>query len=222
MNANAQELNQTIKQAAPHVYEMLSDLGKRLYYPKGILTQSAEANVKAYKINATIGIARQGNCVLSLPCVTKYITQIEPDDYLPYASSFGLPELRTKWLKEMYIKNPLLGQTPLSMPVVTSGITHGVSIMSEMWVNAGDVIVMPDMMWGNYNMIFRVRNSARFATYKSYDDALTCFNVDGFERVVREQAAENDKIVVMLNFPHNPHRIYLERTGSRTCCPDSH
>lgn len=34
---------------------MLSDLGTNMYYPKGILTQSAEA--KATKYNATIGMA---------------------------------------------------------------------------------------------------------------------------------------------------------------------
>lgn len=204
MNPIAQELNNTIKQAAPHVYEMLSDMGKKLFYPKGILTQSAEAQERADKVNATIGIAKQGSCVLSLSSVTKYITEIEPDNYLPYASSFGLPELRNKWLKEMYVKNPLLEGTVLSLPIVTSGITHGVSIFSDMWVNADDVIVMPDMLWGNYNMIFCVRNSARFVTYKSYDDALTRFNLDDFERVIREQAALNDKIITMLNFPHNP------------------
>ena len=132
------------------------------------------------------------------------ITGIEPDYYLPYASSFGLPELRNKWLEKMYVKNPSLGETALSLPVVTSGITHGVSIFSDMWVNANDIIIMPDMIWGNYNMIFRVRNSARFVTYRSFDDALTHFNLDDFERVVREQAAQNDKIIIMLNFPHNP------------------
>jgi len=204
MNPIAQELNNIIEQAAPHVYEMLSDMGKKLFFPKGILTQSAEATAKADKVNATIGIAKQGSCVFSLSSVTKYITQIEPNDYLPYASSFGLPDLRKKWLKELYVKNPSLEGTAISLPVVTSGITHGVSILSDMWVNADDVIVMPDMIWGNYNMIFRVRNSARFVTYKSYDDAMTHFNLDDFERVIREQAAQNDKIITMLNFPHNP------------------
>jgi len=204
MNPIAQELNNIIEQAAPHVYEMLSDMGKKLFFPKGILTQSAEATAKANKVNATIGIAKQGSCVFSLSSVTKYITQIEPNNYLPYASSFGLPELRKKWLKELYVKNPSLEGTTISLPVVTSGITHGVSILSDMWVNANDVIVMPDMIWGNYNMIFCVRNSARFVTYKSYDDAMTHFNLDDFERVIREQAAQNDKIITILNFPHNP------------------
>ncbi|PIE62111.1 MAG: hypothetical protein CSA25_06735 [Desulfobacter postgatei] len=204
MNPSAQELNNIIEQAAPHVYEMLSDMGKKLFFPKGIVTQSAEAKLKADKINATIGIAKQGSSVLSLSSVTKYITHIDPEEYLPYASSFGLPELRKKWFDEMYFKNPSLKGTVVSQPVVTSGITHGVAIFSEMWVDAGDVIVMPDMTWGNYNMIFCVRNSARFVTYQSFDQAMTHFNLDDFERVIREQATRHNKIITVLNFPHNP------------------
>ena len=38
---------------------MLSELGKRLFFPKGILAQSAEAKDKAKRYDATIGIARE-------------------------------------------------------------------------------------------------------------------------------------------------------------------
>ncbi|MBU8911671.1 MAG: aminotransferase class I/II-fold pyridoxal phosphate-dependent enzyme [Desulfobacterales bacterium] len=204
MNPIAQELNQTINGSNPHIFEMLSDMGKALYFPKGILSQSAEAKQKADKINATIGIAKEGNSVLSLSSITKYIKDIEPDNYLPYAPSFGIPALRNKWKTDLYKKNPSLENKKISLPVVTSGITHGVSILSDMWVNANDVIVLPDMMWGNYSMTFCVRNSGRIVHYKAYDDQLTRFNIDSFEEVIRQQARVNDKIITVLNFPHNP------------------
>ena len=60
MNPLAEQLNQTLKASAPHVYDMLSDVGKKLFFPKGILSQSAEAKEKAHAINATIGIAKEG------------------------------------------------------------------------------------------------------------------------------------------------------------------
>lgn len=204
MNPIAQELNQIIQDENPHIFDMLSDMGKQFFFPKGILSQSAEAKVKADRINATIGIAKEQNSVLSLSCVTRFITGIEPDNYLPYAPSFGIPELRNKWKNDLYIKNPTLEGKKISLPVVSSGITHGISILSDMWVNDGDVIVLPDMMWGNYNMAFCVRNNARIVHYKAYDDALTQFNIDSFEEVIRRQAKENDKIITILNFPHNP------------------
>jgi aspartate/methionine/tyrosine aminotransferase len=211
MNVIAQQLNTTITHANPHIYEMLSDMGKALFFPKGILSQSAEARTKAHRINATIGIAKQGGSVLSLPCVTRYITGIEPDAYLPYAPSFGIPGLREQWKKNLFQKNPSLAGRAVSLPVVTSGITHGVSIFSDMWVNKEDVIVMPDMMWGNYNMTFTVRNHAKIVHFKAYDDALTKFNVDDFASVLQTRAAQNDKVVVMLNFPHNPSGYSLSK-----------
>ena len=204
MNPIAQELNEIINGSNPHIFEMLSDMGKALYFPKGILSQSAEARQKATKINATIGIAKEGGSVLSLASITKYIKGIKPDHYLPYASSFGLPELRNKWKASLYQKNPSLENKKISLPVVTSGITHGVSILSDMWIDKDDVIVLPDMMWGNYHMTFCVRNSGHIVHYKAYDDQLTRFNIDSFEEVIRHQAGENDKIITVLNFPHNP------------------
>ena len=204
MNPIAQELNDIISGSNPYIFEMLSDMGKKLFFPKGILSQSAEAKQKADKINATIGIAKEGDKVLCLPSITKYIKGIEPDNYLPYAPSFGIPELREKWKESIYKKNPSLGSKQITLPVVTSGITHGVSILSDMWINPDDVIILPDMMWGNYNMTFCVRNKARIINYKSYDEQLTRFNMESFEKIVRDQAEKNDKIITVLNFPHNP------------------
>ena len=43
INKLAEELNQTIYTNAPDVFNMLSSLGKELYFPKGILSQTAEA-----------------------------------------------------------------------------------------------------------------------------------------------------------------------------------
>ncbi len=215
MNPIAKDLNNIINGSNPHIFEMLSNMGKELFFPKGILSQSAEAKQKADKINATIGIAKEGKSVLSLSSVTKYIKDIEPDDYLTYAPSFGLLTLRNKWKADLYKKNPSLLNKEISLPVVTSGITHGVSILSDMWIDSDDVIVMPDMMWGNYNMTFCVRNNARIVHYKAYDDNLTRFNIDSFEQVIRQQAEENDKIITILNFPHNPSGYSLSVTEAK-------
>ena len=60
----AENLNNDLKQSSIEVYEMLSNLGKEMFYPKGILSQSAEA--KSTKYNATIGMAtnNNGKCML--------------------------------------------------------------------------------------------------------------------------------------------------------------
>ncbi|THB81523.1 MAG: aminotransferase class I/II-fold pyridoxal phosphate-dependent enzyme [Desulfobacteraceae bacterium] len=211
MNILAEELNKTIQNSSPAVYNMLSDMGKALFFPKGILSQSAEAKVKADKINATIGIAKEKGSVLSLPSITRYIPEMDPDQYLPYAPSYGIPELRKVWKESVFAKNPTLEGKPISLPVVTSGITHGVSCFSDLWVNAGDTLILPDMMWGNYNMTFCVRNHAKVIHYPAYDEHLTRFNVEAFEHTLNQAAANTNKIVTVLNFPHNPSGYSLTR-----------
>jgi hypothetical protein len=48
---------------------MLSEVGKDLYFPKGILTQGAEAKEKAHRFNATIGMATEKGRTMYLPSV---------------------------------------------------------------------------------------------------------------------------------------------------------
>ena len=50
LNPIAKELNERLEKAAPEVLAMLSPLGRRLYFPRGILTQSAEAKEIARRL----------------------------------------------------------------------------------------------------------------------------------------------------------------------------
>ena len=67
LNPLATGLNERLASAAPEVLDMLSSLGRRLYYPKGILSQSAEAGARAHTANATIGIATENGAPMALP-----------------------------------------------------------------------------------------------------------------------------------------------------------
>ncbi len=203
MNPLADQLNQTLKASAPHVYDMLSDVGKKLFFPKGILSQSAEAKEKAHAINATIGIAKEGGHTMHFDTVMASINDIRPSQSLTYAPSFGILDLRRAWQRDLYIKNPSLEGKTISLPVVTCGITHGIATFADIWINPGDVIILPEMMWGNYNMIFSVRKDARIRHYELFNDK-GGFNLGTFEQAVRQEAADHRKITVLLNFPQNP------------------
>jgi len=203
MNPIAEELNEIIINANTHVYEMLSDVGKKLFFPKGILSQGAEAREKAHKFNATIGMATEKGRTMYLPSVMDMITGLEPEEALTYAPSFGIMPLRQAWQKSMVEKNPSLGGRDISLPVVTHAITHGLSVVSDMWVDPDDVIVLPDKMWGNYNLIFSVRRGARIAHYSLFD-SLGKFNLEAFETCLQSEAKKREKIIVLLNFPNNP------------------
>ena len=72
------------------MFEMLSSLGREMYFPKGILTQSAEAKAKAKKFNATLGVATEGGHMMFLPSLMQQLGPLSPDEALNYAPVAGL------------------------------------------------------------------------------------------------------------------------------------
>jgi aspartate/methionine/tyrosine aminotransferase len=203
MNPIANELNEIIIEANEHIYEMLSNVGKELFFPKGILSQGAEAKEKAHKFNATIGMATEKGRTMHLSSIMAMVKGLTPRQALTYAPSFGIMPLRETWRNALYSKNPSLAGKEISIPVVTHAITHGLSVVSDMWVDPGDVIILPDKMWGNYNLIFSVRRGARIVRYSLFNSQGK-FNLEAFETCLQSQAKDRQKIIVMLNFPNNP------------------
>lgn len=203
MNPLALQLNEIIERANPHVMEMLSDVGRNLFFPKGILAQSAEAKEKAHRLNATIGIAKEEGRPMVLQSVMDAISGFEPEESLTYAPSYGLPALRGKWREEIYRKNSSLAGKTVSLPVVVNGITHAISVFADIWVDPEDVILLPDMMWGNYNMILSVRKKAVIRQYRLFTED-GGYDVDALAASLKKEAEKRDKVVVLLNFPHNP------------------
>ncbi|MCF8070100.1 MAG: aminotransferase class I/II-fold pyridoxal phosphate-dependent enzyme [Desulfobacterales bacterium] len=203
MNPLAEQLNEIIIKGNPHLMEMLSNIGKNLFFPKGILSQSAEAKEKAHKINATIGIAKEQGDIMYFPSVMDSISEIQAVESLTYAPSFGIPALRKKWQESLYTKNPSIGNKEISLPVVTCGITHAISMFGEIWVDPGDVIVLPDMMWGNYNLILSLKRGSGFSRFNLFTDEGR-FDLEAFEACIRSEAQKHDKVITLLNFPQNP------------------
>ncbi|MDY6831067.1 MAG: aminotransferase class I/II-fold pyridoxal phosphate-dependent enzyme [Thermodesulfobacteriota bacterium] len=203
MNPIAKELNDILQANSPHIFDMLSDVGKSLFFPKGILSQSAEAKEKAHAINATIGIAKEEGGIMCLPSVMDQVAPLVPEESLTYAPSFGIPGLRKAWQKGLYEKNPSLADQAVSLPVVTCGITHAISVFADVWTNPGDTVLLPHMFWGNYNMILNVRRGVNLSHFPLFNEA-GGFNVKGFEKAARAAAEKDGKLITLLNFPQNP------------------
>jgi aspartate/methionine/tyrosine aminotransferase len=131
------------------------------------------------------------------------IYSIQPKASITYAPSFGIPALRKAWQDSLFMKNPSLSGKIISLPVTTCGITHAISMFADIWLDPGDVIVLPDMMWGNYNMILNVKKGAVLRHYPLFSTDGK-FNLTAFEEIIRAEAKKHDKITVLLNFPNNP------------------
>ena len=197
-NPLAEGLNKDIATSAPQILDMLSARGKAIYFPfKGILGQTAEA--KNAKINATIGTAFENDgSPLTLECMEGMVNI--PSDSFLYAPSFGLAKLREEWGKLLAVKNPGLKGKLFSQPVVTAALTHGLSIAGYLFVDPGDEILMPDLYWDNYELVFCETYGAKFTFYNTFVNG--GFDVPAFAKALN--AGKPGKRIVLLNFPNNP------------------
>ena len=94
LNPIAQALREKLEEAAPEVLAMLSAYGRRLYFPKGIISQTAEAKQKAHRFNATIGIATEAEGPMALASIVSQLGEISIADAVTYAPPAGRPGLR--------------------------------------------------------------------------------------------------------------------------------
>lgn len=191
MNPEAEELNKILQEKAPAVYRSLSSWGKQLFFPsKGILSQTAEAKGATY--NATIGQAFEDD---GSPMVLDVITQqgISPKSVL-YSPSPGQPQLRELWKKEVLRKNPSLKGT-ITSPLITQALTHGLSVVYDLFIDKEDKIIIPDQYWENLDLTFKGAEYNMFTLFKNGG-----FNVQG----LKEKLQEKGKKIVILNFPNNP------------------
>ncbi len=201
MHALATELNETLRGTI--VDAMLSDVGRRMFFPKGIVAQSAEAGQKATRFNATIGMATSKGQPMYLSDIYNQFAPnaFKPSELFAYAPGGGDQQLRTLWKEEMVRKNPSLEGKLLSQPIVTSGLTHGLSMLAQLFAGEGDTLVIPDLAWDNYELIFAHQVNASVATFRLYT-AEGGFNVAGLEETLR--SIPDRKARILLNFPNNP------------------
>ncbi len=211
----AEQLNQRLLAEAPAIYELLSPCGKSLYYPKqGLLLQAEEADKSRY--NGSVGIALDdAGKPMHYSSIARMLN-LETSRCVPYASSYGLLPLRQLWGEQLLLKNPALQerlkdkQQPdqyLSLPVVTSGITHGLWIAFQMLLGRGDELLLPHLHWPNYRLIARTSCGARIKTYNTFAaKSLGDSGIPGLDMEAIRSAlfSPGHKKVLLFNFPHNP------------------
>jgi aspartate/methionine/tyrosine aminotransferase len=199
MNPQALELNHIIEKNSPSVLEMLSERGRNIFFPKnGILGQTAEA--RGTSINATIGAAIEDDgSPMRLDSIASKIN-LDPSLAFPYAPSFGRPDLRSIWKNKIYEKNPSLGKTDISLPVVTNALTHGISMAGYLFVDTDDEIIVPNLFWGNYNLILVNAWGGRLTKFNLFKNGKT--DIEDFEEKLN--SGKTGKKIVLLNFPNNP------------------
>ena len=199
INPLAQELNDALKGTTPG--ELLSDVGTRLYFPKGIIAQSAEAKKLGKTANGTIGTTVVEGKPIMLPSIKKYVPDLTSSELVGYAPTAGNPDLRAMWKESIIRKNPLLKDKKFSLPIVVPGLTAGISYLADLFLDETKPLVAADPSWDNYVLITEARRNAKFVQFKMFKDGK--FNIEGLKETMQKQA-ESGSVRILLNFPQNP------------------
>lgn len=199
INPLAQELNDALKGTTPG--GLLSDVGTRLYFPKGIIAQSAEAKKLGKTANGTIGTTVVEGKPIMLPSIKKYVPDLTSSELVGYAPTAGNPDLRAMWKESIIRKNPLLKDKKFSLPVVVPGLTAGISYLADLFLDETKPLVAADPSWDNYVLIAEARRNAKFVQFKMFKDGK--FNIEGLKETMQKQA-ESGSVRILLNFPQNP------------------
>ncbi|MDH3746530.1 MAG: aminotransferase class I/II-fold pyridoxal phosphate-dependent enzyme [Acidobacteriota bacterium] len=193
--------NRAIGAASPALFATLAPLGRRVSFPPDIPFQAAAARGKTY--NGTIGQITDGaGSPLPLEPMAAAVAGLEPRDsdrFFLYSPVDGLPELRQRWRE--WQRRSVSPEAPSTLPLVTVGLTHGLSVVADLFGGVGRKLVVPAPFWGNYRQTFAVRTGAEILSAPAYlDGRYNC-------RVIPEAlagVAPGEPAVAIVNLPSNP------------------
>ena len=200
MNPLAEALNETLKGSVAG--DLLSDMGKRLYFPNGIISQGGEAAKDATLANGTIGMAVSGGKPIELEKKKKNMPNFTSGETVAYAKTAGIPDFRKLWKEKIIEKNPLLKGKSFSLPVLVPGLTAALSYVADLFIDAEKPLLAPDPCWDNYELIAAARRGAEFHQFKCFENG--DFNLAGLEKAMKDDAKKYGSVRVILNFPQNP------------------
>ncbi len=194
------ELNSTLEREAPALLRALSPLGRRAFFPPDIPAQAAEARGRTF--NATIGQITDGRGgAVGLPSLAAAFGLSGQDLHqaLLYSPIEGLPETRRRWRD--WQRRGVPAGTPSSLPIVTVGLSHGLSLLADLFGGEGKAVAIPQPFWGNYRQAFATRTGARVLTAPAYGEGR--YNPRAIAQAL-EALPDGEPAVALLNVPSNP------------------
>ena len=90
-----------------------------------------------------------------LQCIQDKLSAFDPKDIYPMCCRPASRNLRASLAGEAAAGELRSQQGKhFSNPIVTNALTHGLSIVADLFIDKGDHLILPDMLWGNYNLTF--------------------------------------------------------------------
>ncbi len=198
---SASDVNAVLERAAPTVYRSLSPLGRRAFYPQDIPFQAQQA--RNAEINGTIGIFTDGHGnAVPLPSMAAafQLDRADQNRAFLYSPVSGIPELRKRW-REWQREGRGEDTHPSSLPLVTVGLAHGLSLVADLFGGEGRPVAIASPFWGNYRQVFHLRTGAEVVTAPAYVDGR--LDPEVYEKALTGHA-EGEPAIVLVNYPSNP------------------
>ena len=200
MNPLANELNEVLENTVAG--RLMSNMGRRFYFPKGIIAQSTEAKKSATFANGTIGMAYSKGKPLILSAISDNMASLSPEESVAYAPTAGVEKTRSAWKDMMIKKNPSLSPQNISLPVVVPGLTSGLACTADLFISRGSGLITSDPCWDNYSLLFEVRRMVNLISVDFFG-AKPGLDIDKIAAAI-EDMAKSGTVRILFNFPNNP------------------
>ncbi|MFN2420774.1 MAG: aminotransferase class I/II-fold pyridoxal phosphate-dependent enzyme [Gemmatimonadota bacterium] len=133
----------------------------------------------------------------------------EPLAVFPYAPVAGTRAFREGWRRWIGGKaaggdfaRPAPIAERLTLPVATAGVTGALCATGLLVLDPGDRVLVPDRHWDGYDTTLGGVCGARVELVRLFDG--DGWAIDAWRTAIEETARSQARVVLVLNFPHNP------------------
>jgi aspartate/methionine/tyrosine aminotransferase len=200
MNQLAEELNTILEGTIAG--RLMSNLGCRFYFPRGIVAQSTEAKKSATVANGTIGMAYCKGSPMILSAIADNMVSLTPEEAVAYAPTAGVEKVRKLWKDLMIRKNPSLNPANISLPIVVPGLTAALSYTADMFITKGNSVIASEPCWDNYALVYEVRRQGHIIGIPFFGKGQG-LDIDAIRAAVQHEA-KRGAVHIIFNFPNNP------------------
>lgn len=163
-------------------------------------------------INGTIGSATEDDGTLMvLPTLMRELQELTADQLFAYANMRGQNEFVQAWKKDTLESYPNnlreRAENLTTLPItVCGGLTGGLTITGQLFLNENDPLLSPNSRWGNVDNVFYKNQNLKELTYNLVDNEGNLSFSDLISRLKECEKTEK-RVGVYLNFPNNPSGI---------------
>jgi aspartate/methionine/tyrosine aminotransferase len=179
---------------------------------KGWNTKSKEKAKKMPDfINATVGTARNNDgSLLIFPTLLNELGKLSGEKAFAYANIGGMHNFAQIWKEDTFSNFPseLIEKSNemSTLPIASCGLTGGLSLAGEAFLNQDDSLLIPNTRWGNIENVLLKNQRLKEVNFKLLNDQGQLEVTDLVDKI-RILDREGKKFGIYLNFPNNPSGI---------------